>query len=76
MKTLLKYLGNFFQDGDGSSSMTRLGFFIMICVAMWVATYQVLNTETHSFDVINITTLVTLACGLKLWQKGQELGSK
>lgn len=72
MKNLMHFIANFFQESDGSSSMTRWGFFLMITIAMFVVVYQVVTSTTHTFDIPNMLSLVGTACTLKLVQKGQE----
>jgi 1-deoxy-D-xylulose 5-phosphate reductoisomerase len=69
---ILNFIADFFRE-NGNASMTRLGFIIMIVVAMAIAVYQVLVLPDHAFVLSDISGLVALACGLKLWQKGQEV---
>jgi hypothetical protein len=69
---ILNFIADFFRE-NGNASMTRLAFIIMIIVAMFIAIYQVFINPDHSFNLIDISGIVTLACGLKLWQKGQEI---
>ena len=71
-KQLLHFIANAFEESDGSTSMTRIGFFIMILVAMFFVVYQTLTLSTHTFDIPQMLSLVTTACTLKLVQKQQE----
>lgn len=72
LKKLFRFIANAFQESDGSTSMARIGFFLLVCTALFVAIYQVIVTETHSFDNQNLLSLLGVATTLKLWQKGQE----
>jgi len=60
----------FWEEAPGQQSMTRLAFAAMILVALFIVIYQVITTGT--FEVVQFTTVITTACGLKLWQKSME----
>ena len=71
-KQVLHFIANAFEDSNGDTSIMRIMFAVMILDGLYIATYQVLNLPTHTFDNINLTNIIGLACGLKLWQKQQE----
>jgi hypothetical protein len=61
----------FFEEAPGQSSITRVAFFMMIVNALFVLNYQLITTG--HIDVAAFLSMVGAACGLKLWQKGQEI---
>ena len=61
----------FWEEAPGEQSMTRLAFAAMIIVALYIVIYQVMTTGT--FEIVQFTTIITIACGLKLWQKSMEI---
>lgn len=60
----------FWEEAPGQQSMTRLAFAAMIFTALYIVIYQVMTTGT--FEIVQFTTIITTACGLKLWQKSME----
>lgn len=61
----------FWEEAPGQQSMTRAAFAALILLAIFITVYQVLTTGT--FEVVQFTSIITTACGLKLWQKKMEL---
>lgn len=61
----------FWEEAPGQQSMTRLGFATLLLMAVFIAIYQTITTG--SFEVVQFTTVMTTACGLKLWQKSMEV---
>lgn len=60
----------FFQENPGENSITRLAFFMVIVVALYIAVYQAMTTGT--IDIVGFTTMAGTASGLKIWQKHLE----
>jgi len=60
----------FWEEAPGQQSMTRLAFAVLVLMAVFICVYQVITTGT--FEVVQFTTVITTACGLKLWQKSME----
>lgn len=60
----------FWEEEPGQQSITRLMFGAMILIALFVVVYQVITTGT--FEILQFSTIATIASGLKLIQKGQE----
>lgn len=62
----------FFEEAPGVQSITRVAFFMMILNALFIMDYQLVTSE-HHIDIAAFLSIVGAACGLKLWQKGQEI---
>lgn len=60
----------FFEEAPGVKSITRIAFFVMIVNALFVVDYQLITT-TH-IDIAAFLSMVSAACGLKLWSKSIE----
>ena len=60
----------FWEEAPGEQSMTRLAFALLILMAVYIAIYQVMTTGT--FEIVQFTTIITTACGLKLWSRKME----
>jgi len=61
----------FWEESPGQQSMTRLAFAVLVLMAVFIALYQTITTGT--FEVVQFTSIITTACGLKLWQKSMEI---
>lgn len=60
----------YFEESPGVKSITRVAFFAMIANALFVVDYQLITTA--HIDIAAFLSMVSAACGLKLWSKSIE----
>lgn len=72
MEEIKKATVGFFEEEDGVKSAVRLFTFMIILQALFTATYRVIVLPTHTFDMVGVSSLLTIALGGKVTQKAFE----
>ena len=63
---------NLFKDDNGKTSLMRFATVLIVFTALFIANYQVVIREEHSFDVFMVASLLIIGLGAKLLQKNIE----